>query len=77
MNEKLLKAATEQDFFRRGKALARSADKGDEPPQEHTISFEDPADLLRPLTASGLDVLSLKKMEPEAITVIAGRLNLD
>jgi len=77
MKKTLLKAATEQDFFRRGKALARSADKGDELPEEHTISFEDPADLLRLLTASRLDVLRAVKSEPGSITVIADRLHRD
>jgi predicted transcriptional regulator len=72
-----LKAGSEQDFFRRGKVLARLADAGQPIPEERTVSFEDPADLLRLLTASRLDVFRSVKAEPGSITVIAGRLHRD
>ena len=72
-----LKASNEQDFFRRGKVLARLADAGQPMPEERTVSFEDPADLLRLLTASRLDVFRSVKSEPGSITVIAGRLHRD
>ena len=71
------KAGNEQDFFRRGKVLARLADAGQPMPEERTVSFEDPADLLRLLTASRLDVFRSVKGEPGSITVIAGRLHRD
>lgn len=77
MKRMILKAGTEQDFFRRGKELARLADKGAVVPEEQTISFEDPADLLRLLTASRLDLLRAVKEEPGSITVIANRLRRD
>jgi predicted transcriptional regulator len=77
MKNVTLKASNEQDFFRRGKALARLADKGQSMPEERTVSFEDPADLLRLLTASRLDVFRSVKSEPGSITVIAGRLHRD
>ncbi|RFO94978.1 MarR family transcriptional regulator [Rhodoferax lacus] len=72
-----LKAGNEQEFFRRGKALARLADAGQTVSEERTVSFEDPADLLRLLTASRLDVFRSVKGEPGSITVIAGRLHRD
>ena len=72
-----LKSANEQDFFRRGKALARLADAGQPIPEERTVSFEVPSDLLRLLTASRLDVFRSVKSEPGSITVIAGRLHRD
>lgn len=77
MKNVTLKAGNEQDFFRRGRVLARLADAGQPLPEERTISFEDPADLLRLLTASRLDVLRSVKGEPGSITVIAGRLRRD
>jgi len=77
MKNVTLKAGNEQDFFRRGRVLARLADAGQLLPEERTISFEDPADLLRLLTASRLDVLRSVKGEPGSITVIAGRLRRD
>ena len=77
MKNVTLKAADEQDFFRRGKVLARLADAGQPMPEERTVSFEDPADLLRLLTASRLEVFRSVKGEPGSITVIAGRLQRD
>jgi predicted transcriptional regulator len=46
-------------------------------PEERTVSFEDPADLLRLLTASRLEVFRSVKGEAGSITVIAGRLQRD
>ena len=77
MKNVTLKAGNEQDFFRRGRLLARLADAGLALPEERTVSFEDPADLLRLLTASRLDVFRSVKGEPGSITVIAGRLHRD
>ena len=77
MKNVTLKASNEQDFFRRGKVIARLADTGQSMPEERTVSFEDPADLLRLLTASRLDVFRSVKSEPGSITVIAGRLHRD
>ena len=77
MKNVTLKAGSAQDFFRRGKALARLADTAQPLPEERTVSFEDPADLLRLLTASRLDVFRSVKAEPGSITVIAGRLHRD
>ena len=77
MKNVTLKAGNEQDFFRRGKALARLADGGQPIPEERTVSFEDPADLLRLLTARRLEVFRSVKGEPGSITVIAGRLHRD
>ena len=77
MKNVTLKAGNEQDFFRRGKVLARLADAGQPMLEERTVSFEDPADLLRLLTASRLEVFRSVKGEPGSITVIAGRLQRD
>ena len=77
MKNVTLKAGNEQDFFRRGKALARLADASQPIPEERTVSFEDPADLLRLLTARRLEVFRSVKGEPGSITVIAGRLHRD
>ena len=77
MKNVTLKAGNEQDFFRRGQALARLGDAGQSIPEERTVSFEDPAQLLRLLTASRLDVFRSVKGEPGSITVIADRLHRD
>jgi len=77
MKSIILKVANEEDFFRRGKVLARKADADQPMLAERTVSFEDPADLLRLLTTSRLDVFRSVKGEPGSITVIAGRLHRD
>lgn len=77
MKSVILKAGTEHDFFQRGSALARQADMGKQLPEERTVSFEDPAELLRLLTVSRLDLFRSVKDEPGSITVIAGRLHRD
>lgn len=77
MKNVILKAGTEHDFFQRGKALAHLADMGKSLPEERTVSFEDPAELLRLLTVSRLDLFRSVKDEPGSITVIAGRLHRD
>ncbi|OGB32948.1 MAG: transcriptional regulator [Burkholderiales bacterium RIFCSPLOWO2_12_FULL_61_40] len=77
MKNIILKAGSEHDFFQRGRSLARLADTGKLLPEECTISFEDPAELLRLLTASRLDVFRSVKEEPGSITVIAERLHRD
>jgi predicted transcriptional regulator len=72
-----IKASTEQDFFNRGKSLARLADAGKPLPEEWTVSFEEPAELLRLLTVSRLNVFRSVKDQPGSITVIAERLHRD
>lgn len=77
MKNVILRAGNEQVFFQRGKALARLADAGKQLPEERTVSFEDPAELLGLLTANRLDLFRSVKDEPGSITVIAGRLHRD
>lgn len=40
MDKLVIKTATEDDFFKRGKKLATLADTKQPLPQEHTITFE-------------------------------------
>ncbi len=50
MSKLTIKTGTEDDFFRRGRQLARSSDRGEALPSESTISFEDPADVVKLIT---------------------------
>ena len=77
MKNVTLKAGTEHDFFQRGKRLACLADAGKALPEERVVSFEDPAELLRLLTVSRLDLFRSVKDAPGSITVIAERLHRD
>ncbi len=49
----IFKVGTEQEFFQRGKMLARLANQGEPLPEERTVSFEDPSEIQRLLMASG------------------------
>ena len=73
----VLKTATEAEFFGRGRALARLADAAMPLPEEHTVSFEEPADLLRLLTAAHLAIFRAVRDEPASITDLARRLHRD
>ena len=65
MKKLILKTGTEQDFFKRGREIAKAADLGQPIPEESIISFEDPA-----------DVTAIKEC-PGSITQISTRLRRD
>lgn len=77
MSTLILKTANEDSFLKRGKRLAKLADAGKAIPQELVISFEEPGDLLRLLTAARLDLFRAIKEHPDSITCIAKRLHRD
>ena len=77
MSKLTLKTGNEEDFFKRGKQLAKLADATKAIPQERVISFEEPADLLKLLTAARLDLFRAVKERPDSITGIAERLHRD
>lgn len=77
MSKLTIKTATEEEFFKRGKKLAKLADAGKPIPKESVISFEDPADVLQLLTAARLELFSAIKEQPGSITAISERLHRD
>lgn len=77
MNKLIVKTATEIDFFRRGKKIAKRADQGRRLPEERVISFEDPAEVLGLLTQGRLALFRAVKEEPASITALAARLHRD
>jgi predicted transcriptional regulator len=77
MSELIVKTGTEDEFFKRGRKLAKIADQGGQLPEEQIISFEDPADVLKLLTAARLALFRTIKEQPGSITVIAQRLHRD
>jgi predicted transcriptional regulator len=68
---------TEQDFFQRGKELARKLDQGKSVPAESIITFEDPEDILELITMARVDLFRAVKEEPGSIADIARRLHRD
>jgi predicted transcriptional regulator len=72
-----LRTGNEDSFFKRGKNLAKLADAGKKIQHELVISFEEPAVLLKLLTAARFDLFRSIKEHPGSITGIAERLNRD
>ncbi len=68
---------TPEDFFARGKELARKLDRGERVEPENLIMFEDPGDLLGLVTTARIDLFKAVKEEPGSIADIARRLHRD
>jgi predicted transcriptional regulator len=77
MSKLTIKTGTEDDFFRRGRQLAQAADRGQGLPEESMISFEDPADVVKLITAARLALFRAIKEMPGSITEISERLHRD
>lgn len=77
MSTLTLMTGNEEDFFKRGKRLAKLADAGKPIQEELVISFEEPAKLLKLLTAARFDLFRAIKDHPDSITRIAERLHRD
>ena len=68
---------TEEDFFKRGKAVARKLDKGESIKPECILTFEEPQELLELITAGKMNIFKAVKAEPGSIAEIARRLHRD
>lgn len=77
MTKLTIKTGTEEDFFMRGRQLAKAADRGEQLPDERIVSFEDPADLMKLITAARLALFRAVKEMPGSITQISERLHRD
>ena len=54
MSKLTIRTGNEDDFFQRGRQLARAADRGEALPSESTISFEDQAEAVKLITTARL-----------------------
>lgn len=77
MTKLTIKTGSADDFFKRGRQLARAADRGEQLPDERIVSFEDPADVMKLITAARLALFRAVKEMPGSITEIANRLHRD
>jgi predicted transcriptional regulator len=77
MTKLIIKTGTEADFFKRGRQLARAADRGEKLPDERIVCFEDPAELMKLITAARLALFRAVKEMPGSITQISERLHRD
>ncbi len=77
MSKLIIKTGDEAEFFKRGRKLAQLADQGRELPKESIIAYEDPADVLKLLSAAKLALFRAIKDQPGSITAISERLHRD
>ena len=68
---------TVEAFFERSLNRARKLDRGEKLPTEMRLTFEDPSDLLRVLTAQRVRVLRAVRKKPAAVTDLATVLKRD
>lgn len=73
----IIKVATADEFFKRGKRIAKLADQVKRIPRERIISFEDPEDLARLITTAKLVLFREVKECPGSITDLSQRLHRD
>ena len=66
-----------EEFFKRSQDRARKLDRGERLPTELRLTFEDPADLLRVLTAQRVRVLRAVRKKPAPVTELAIVLKRD
>ncbi len=66
-----------EGFFARALEHARRLDRGQELPPEITISFEDPADMIRVLSAERIRLLRRTKNKPTTVSELAASLKRD
>jgi predicted transcriptional regulator len=64
-------------FFRRSEARAQKLDRGEKLLPEMRLTFEDPADLLRVLTAQRMRVLEQVRKNPAPVSELAAVLRRD
>lgn len=67
----------ENDFFERGRRIAKAADSRESIPEEATVTFGDPVELVRALTPSRLELVAAVKAQPDSIQGIADRVHRD
>lgn len=77
MTKVTIKTGTPEQFFERGRKIARLADTGGRIPAHTILSFEDPVDLLKLLTPARLAVFQAARDQPGSITSLSDRLKRD
>lgn len=66
--------STREDFFARGKAIAKALDEGKSIAKQRIISFEDTKDLVKFLTDRKLNLVKMLRQKPDSISHLAKRL---
>ena len=77
MKNTVIETGTEAEFFARGRRIAQQADRREQIQEALVVTFEDPAELARLLTAARIGLFQAIMAEPASITGIAARLHRD
>ena len=72
-----LTAGTVKSFVERSVDRARKSDRGEKLPAEVTMTFEDPSDLIRVLSAQRVRVLLTVRVKPRGVSDLARILKRD
>jgi predicted transcriptional regulator len=73
----IVKIGGSEEFFKRGREIAKLADQGKPIPCERIISFEDPDDMAKLITTAKLSLFREIKLHPGSIQEISDRLKRD
>jgi predicted transcriptional regulator len=68
---------TVEEFFQRTREIARKIDKGERLTPEFTLTFEDPADLMRVLSTERVRIIQCLRRKSVPISELASILNRD
>jgi predicted transcriptional regulator len=77
MRSVIVSTGTVDEYFARGREIARQIDRGDLQKPEFTLTFEDPGDMFAVMTPARLELFRAAKANPSSITAIAHRLHRD
>ena len=73
-----IETGTAEDFFKRSLERARKMDRGERPPAEVRLTFEDPADLMRvAFSVQRIRVLLTVRSQPRPVSELAHVLKRD
>lgn len=77
LNEIIVNVKTEtvDDFFERGKSIAKRLDKGEKITSQRIVSFEDPEDLIKFLAQTKRALLAAIRKKPKSISSLANELH--
>ena len=77
MRNVTVSTGTAEEFFKRGREIARKIDNGEALEAEYTLTFEDPGDMFAVMSSARLELFRAAKKEAASITALAQRLKRD
>lgn len=73
LNNIIVKVGSTQDFFDRVRQTMKSLDEGKPLESSHSITFEDPSDMLHFLNEGKIKLINVIRAQPDSITNLAKR----